>query len=293
MARSSEVRERWVDANGLRFHCVEAGDVNGQLVLLLHGFPEFWRSWKHQIPVLAEDFHVVAVDLRGYNLTDKPATGYSIDDLTDDIRALIAALGVEQAHLVGHDWGGVLAFAFAYRYPRLLSKLAVLNAPHPIRFAEELRNNPAQRLKSWYVAFFQLPWLPELLLSANDYAAVERIFRHDSIRPGTFSDEDILAYKGALAVPGALTCVLAYYRNALKLDDFAARWSEEKISSPTQILWGIRDVALELTLTDQLERFFAGPLSIERIPNSGHWVQLEAPEAVNACLVPFLRGRSP
>lgn len=292
MARSSEVH-RWVDANGLRFHCVEAGDIHGQLVLLLHGFPEFWRSWKHQIPVLAEDFHVVAVDLRGYNLTDKPATGYGIDDLTDDIRALIAALGAERASLVGHDWGGILAFAFAYRYPQWLSKLAVLNAPHPIRFAEELRNNPAQRLKSWYVAFFQLPWLPELVLSANDYAAIERIFRHDSIRPGAFSDEDILAYKGAIAMPGALTGALAYYRHALKLDDFAARWSAKKILSPTQILWGIRDVALEVSLIDHLEGFFDGPLSIERIPDSGHWVQMEAPEVVNACLVKFLQGRSP
>jgi pimeloyl-ACP methyl ester carboxylesterase len=284
------MRKRFVTTNGIRFHLVEDGHPEAPLVLLLHGFPEFWYSWRHQIPVLAEHFRVVAPDLRGYHLSDKPETGYDIPTLSDDVAALIEELGAARAHVVGHDWGGAVAWAFAHRHPRLLDRLAILNGPHPLRYAEVMRANPAQALKSWYILAFQIPGLPEAVIAADDYAFVERTFRHSSVRPGTFSDDDIRAYKQALALPGAVTWPLEYYRANFRRagqvsDDFPGT-----VEAPTLIIWGLDDFALEPEQALGLERYVSGPLRVETIAGASHWIQQEAPDEVNRLLVAFLQS---
>ncbi|BAC92200.1 alpha/beta fold hydrolase [Gloeobacter violaceus] len=281
------MRHAFLEANDLRFHYAEQGMPDAPLVLLLHGFPDFWYSWRHQIPVLGEHFRVVAPDLRGYHLTDKPAGGYDLLTLSDDVRELILALGAREAIVVGHDWGGAIAWVFAHRCPAMCTKLVILNAPHPLRFAEELRSNPQQLLKSWYILFFQLPWLPERLIEWNDYDFIEAAFRHAEVRPGSFSDAEIRRYKQAAAMPGAMTCALQYYRSALSAPPPPETYNQP-VACPTLLIWGERDFALETRLTRNLERFVSGPLQVERLPDCSHWVHQEDPTGVNQLLVPFL-----
>jgi epoxide hydrolase 4 len=285
------MQDLYIRANGIQFHIIEEGDKEQPILMFLHGFPEYWYSWRHQIPVMAQNFYVVAPDLRGYNLTDKPNAGYDLDTLVDDVFALMKASDKETITLVAHDWGGVIAWAFAYRYPQCLDKLVVLNCPHPVRLAEELRSNPQQLLMSWYFFFFQLPWLPEILFSANNYEFVEKAFRAHQIRPGTFSYADIANYKQAIAQPGALTAAINYYRNSLNLGQLGAisdRYINAKIKSPTMLIWGVEDFAFTLALTRNMKRFFDSEFRLELIPECSHWTQQEAPEEVNKLLQAFL-----
>ena len=184
------------------------------MCLALHGFPEFWYSWRHQLPALAAaGFRAVAPDLRGYNLSDKPpgVAGYRMEHLVADVAGLVRGTGRPRAAVVGHDWGGAIAWTFAMRHPELVERLVVLNAPHPAAFLRELRT-PAQLLRSWYVFFFQLPGLPEWYVRRRDFALLERALRRGAVRPGAFSDEDVRLCKEALARPGALTAAINYYR---------------------------------------------------------------------------------
>jgi pimeloyl-ACP methyl ester carboxylesterase len=273
---------KYMRVNDIQMHYVTAGQ--GSLVLLLHGFPEFWYSWRYQIPVLAEQFTVVAPDLRGYNETDKPAWGYEPDVLAADVVALIDALGQRDAHLVGHDWGGMIAWLVAISYPQRVRKLAILNAPHPARFAEHLASSPRQLLRSWYMGFFQLPLLPEALLRANDYAAIEQALRGSAVNKQAFSDEDIAAYKDAISKPGALRAALTYYRRLPSL--LGRRFGN--VDAPTLLIWGEQDLALDPALVGGTERYVPN-LQVRRIPESGHWVQQEASQKVNQYLLEFLR----
>lgn len=281
----SELRHEYVQVNGIRVHYVTAG--RGPLVLLLHGFPEFWYAWRHQIPALAEHFTVVAPDQRGYNETDKPAWGYEIDVLVADVLGLIEALGHERAIVVGHDWGGAVAWATAIARPHRVERLAILNAPHPAVFAEHLRTNRAQQRRSWYMGFFLLPALPELAFKANDYALLERIFR-EQIPAGTFGDEDLAAYKDALSKPGALTAALNWYRAAGRQ---GARGlytgTQMRCDVPTLLIWGEADVALGPELVDGTAQYVPD-LTVRRLPGVSHWVQQEAPAQVNRFLLEFL-----
>jgi pimeloyl-ACP methyl ester carboxylesterase len=166
-ASARGMAHRWVDVGGLRLHCVEAGA--GPLVVLLHGFPEFWYAWRHQIPALAAvGFRVVALDLRGYNTSDKPARvrDYRPRVLAQEVADLIVALSAGSAAVAGHDWGGGLAWLLAMQHPKRVERLVVLNAPHPVRFLKGL-GSPRQLRRSWYVLAFQLPWLPERLGAAR------------------------------------------------------------------------------------------------------------------------------
>jgi pimeloyl-ACP methyl ester carboxylesterase len=276
---------RYVRVNDIRVHYVTAGE--GPPVLLLHGFPEFWRGWRRQIPALAERFTVVAPDLRGYNETDRPLRGYETDTLVSDVAGLIAALGYERAALVGHDWGGALAWLTAMRYPQRVERLAVLNCPHPARFAQALRTSPSQLLRSWYMGFFQLPLLPEAFLSANNYAAIDQIFRGAERRPGTFSDEDLAAYKSALSRPGALTAALNYYRSGWQAIGRIVAGDVPPIEAPAMLIWGDDDLALGPELAEGNERY-APNLVLHRIPNCSHWVQHEQSDRVNELLLDFL-----
>ena len=269
--------------NNVRLHWVEAGA--GPPVLLLHGFPQFWWMWRHQIGPLANaGFRVIAPDLRGYNLSDKPSgvSAYRMENLVADVEALIRHAGAQRAHVVGHDWGGLIAWWLAMLAPERVDRLAVLNAPHPRAFRREIRT-PDQMLRSWYAAAVQVPVVPEAAIRANDFALLERAFRASTVRPGAFTDDDIRRYKEAAAHPGALTAMLNYYRAAAR----RPAPPTSRIDRPTLLIWGKRDQALSLRLTYGLERWVPG-IRIERIPDASHWVAEEAPERVAALLADFL-----
>jgi pimeloyl-ACP methyl ester carboxylesterase len=288
------VRHKYANINGIRLHYVEAGPSGGEgqdkVCLALHGFPEFWYSWRYQIPALAAaGFRVLAPDLRGYNLSHKPpgVASYRLEALTEDVAGLVAHDGASSAAVVGHDWGGGIAWTLAMRRPNLVRKLAVLNAPHPAAFLRELRR-PGQLARSWYMFFFQLPWLPELLFRAGNYAVLERTLRRDPVRPGAFTEDDIRRYKEALSQPGALTAGINYYRAAFRHLRRASR-NLAPITVRTLLIWGERDRYLSRCLTEGLERWVPG-IRVERLPRASHWVQLDAPERVNELLIEFLRA---
>ena len=276
--------------NGVRLHYVEAG--SGPLVLLLHGFPEFWYSWRHQIPaVAAAGFHVLAPDLRGYNLSDKPSgvPAYRLEILLEDVVGLIRHAGEEKAIIVGHDWGGVLAWHLAMYHPQVVEKLIVLNAPHPAAYWRELRSWEQLR-KSWYVLFFQVPGLPEQVIAAGDYDALDRMLHRKPVHPEAFTAEDVRLYKQALARPGALTAALNYYR-ALRYPDKRAAQDRAPIHIPTLLLWGEQDSYLSPRLTEGLGRWVTD-LRVVRFPDASHFVQNDVPERVNRLMIDFLRGQS-
>lgn len=275
--------------NGLGFHVVEKGD--GPLVLLLHGFPEFWYAWRHQIPALAAaGFRVVAPDLRGYNLSGKPRgiASYGVETLAADVAALVKGLGEESAFVAGHDWGGALAWYLPLLHPGLVRRLAILNAPHPGAFRRELKRSAVQRKKSSYILFFQLPWLPEKKIRGNDFALLSKMLRRDPVRLGAFTDEDVARYREALARPGALTAALNWYRAALRHPPRLPR-ERRTIDVPTLVVWGEKDRYLGPALAEGLERWVPD-VTVERIPDASHWVQADAPERVNELLVRFFRA---
>lgn len=278
------IQHGYIHVNGIRMHYVTDG--SGPLLLLLHGFPEFWYSWRHQIPALSPHFTVVAPDLRGYNETDKPAWGYEVDVLVADVVQLIQALGYRRAIVAGHDWGGALAWYLAMVYPQRVERLITMNTPHPALFAKALRSNPGQILRSLYVPFFQLPWLPETLLRANDYALIERALRDQAIRKETFSDDDIQAFKDAISKPGALTAALNWYRGLRHSRDWLLD-APMHVNAPTLLIWGQADRALSTELTYGTEQYVPD-LHIRYIPNGSHWVQQEQPEMVNRYMREFL-----
>jgi epoxide hydrolase 4 len=204
----------FIQTNGLRLHVVQAGPPEGPLVVLLHGFPEFWRSWKKQIaPLAAAGYRVVAPDQRGYNLSDVPKQvgAYAMDELVRDVVGLLDALGRTDCNLAGHDWGAAVAWTTSMAHPQRVKKLAILNVPHPAVMLDYLRKRPSQMIKSWYIGFFQIPGLAEWLVSRNDYAQGARALVGTS-RPGTFSEEDIAEYKQAWKNSGGFTGMIHWYR---------------------------------------------------------------------------------
>jgi epoxide hydrolase 4 len=285
---TSEPRHAFVEANGVRFHYAELG--GGPLVLLLHGFPECWYSWRAQLPALAAaGYRAVAPDMRGYNLTDKPRSGYNIEQLVDDVVAIAAALGEERAHVVGHDWGGIVAWQLAWRRPEFVRSLVVMNAPHPAAFGRYLRGNVKQMLKSSYMLFFQIPGLPERILTRRRAAAVAAAFRRNARRPEAFSADDLEVYREAMLRPGAAGCTLAYYRQAVRQGPGA--WPKSPIVVPTFVLWGEGDPVLQLGMNDHLGDWVKN-LTFRPIADCGHWTQQEQPDVVNRELVDWLRSHT-
>jgi pimeloyl-ACP methyl ester carboxylesterase len=278
--------DREATVNGVRLHYVEAGA--GPLVVLLHGFPEFWYSWRFQIPVLAAaGYRVVAPDMRGYNLSEKPGgvSSYRIEHLVDDVVALIRHLGEKSAVIVGHDWGGVVAWYLPMLRPEAVRGLVVMNAPHPVRFLSVLMT-PAQFFRSLYVFFFQLPWIPEALLSCCGYKALDDAL---SSGPAKMSEEDRRLYREAIAQPGALTAALNYYRAAGRRGPMRIQREARRIEVPTLLIWGERDAFLRTSNTEGLEPHVLD-LSIERIPSGSHWVQVDSAERVNELLTGYLKA---
>jgi pimeloyl-ACP methyl ester carboxylesterase len=280
---------QFVITNRIRLHYVTQGE--GDLVILLHGFPEFWYSWRHQIPALSRHFKVVVPDLRGYNYSDKPLTGYDLDTLSEDIRGLIQGLGYKTAHIAGHDWGGAIAWHLAQKFPQVLNRLAILNAPHPQKFIQALSSNIDQIRRSWYLFAFQIPAIPEWIIQQNLKNFVLDIFRNQAVRKGAFTAEDNQIYQEALEKPGVLASALNYYRNFFN----PQQWLQQSISPtspidvPTLILWGEDDSFLSKQLTEGMEKLIKAPFKLKFIPQCGHWIQQEVPQTVNRELVNFFR----
>ncbi len=283
----------YADVNGIRLHYAEAGSGD-KLVILLHGFPEFWYSWRKQLEALSGDFHVVAPDLRGYNLSDKPSRveDYKIDKVVADVIGLIDHFGAKQAAVVGHDWGAGVAWAIAQKHPERVSKLAVMQVP--IAAAWRANMSLKQLLRSWYMFFFQIPRLPEWLISRQDFRAIERTFAGKVITKNSFTAEEIERYKEAARQPGALTGAINYYRaNVIdrlltRTPDTAANQSSGRIRVPTLFIFGEQDFAIIPATVRGLDKYIDAYYREVRIPNSGHWVQNEAPAEVNAALLDFL-----
>jgi pimeloyl-ACP methyl ester carboxylesterase len=285
------VRHGYAQVGDVRLHYAECGE-GPRLVLLLHGFPECWYSWRHQLKALGRRYRVVAPDLRGYNLSDKPGRveDYRVNRLVDDVTGLIRQLGHREAAVVGHDWGAAVAWAVAQHYPDYVWRLAALQVPPPAVWAKNL--SLRQLLRSWYMFFFQLPRVPEWWIRRDDFAGLGKMFRATS-RPGTFTDADVEFYKAALKEPGALTAAINYYR--ANLGRFLTRRSDggeirrhERVRVPTLFIFGERDMAILPETAAGVADYVNAPYTELRLARANHWVQQEYPAEVNAALLSFL-----
>jgi len=274
-----------LSVNGVELHTVVAGE--GPLVVLLHGFPEFWFSWRHQIPALvAAGYRVAVPDQRGYNLSSKPrgSAAYRVGTLARDVLDLATALGGDRFHLVGHDWGGAVAWHTAQMAGDRLLSLSILNVPHPRRMAASFRTLRQLR-KSWYMFFFQLPWLPERAIRAGGFAGLRRMLARDPARPGAFTDEDVQRYVAALAQEGAVTGAVNWYRAAFRRG-LGQTLKGAVVQVPTQVIWGQGDRYLGEELAEPGSSLVPD-CRVLRIPDASHWVQVDAPDAVNQALLEF------
>ena len=278
------VRHHTADLDGVTLHYVESGKETGKPVLLLHGFPEFWYSWRYQIVALREaGYRVLAPDQRGYNTSSKPPRirDYTIDQLVGDVLGLLDHLGLDRVHLVGHDWGGVVAWFAMMLHPERFDRLTIMNMPHPRRMEEGLRTLRQLR-KSWYAGFFQIPFLPEKVVAANDYAALRKMFR-EQVRNNPMTDEQIDPYIKAASVEGALRGMMNWYRAAGR-----ESWKRyyRPIESPVLVIWGVHDTALGEELAEPPADLVSN-YRLEKL-DASHWVQIDAPDAVNRLLLHFL-----
>jgi pimeloyl-ACP methyl ester carboxylesterase len=272
--------------NDIRLHYAEAGDADAPLVILLHGFPDFWWGWRRQMGPLAEaGLRVVAPDQRGYNLSSKPPRfqSYDLDILSSDVIALADALGSPKVRLVGHDFGGLVAWWAATCHPDRVERLAVINAPHPEVVSPYMQRHPTQMMRSLYAGFFQLPWLPETALSAGNFAMLRQALTGSS-RAGAFTSADLDRYERAWAEPGALKAMLDWYR-ALRVK---ARLRDARVTVPTLLVWGRQDPFLETGLAEESLALCDDAKSVF-FERASHWVQLEEVDAVNQALIEFLR----
>jgi epoxide hydrolase 4 len=283
--------EHFAKVNGIQLHYVEEGQ--GELVILLHGFPEFWFGWRHQIPVFSKKYRVVAVDMRGYNLSDKPTgiQNYKIEILAKDIADLVKALGEEKAIIVGHDWGGAVAWVVATLYPEVVRKLAVLNVCHPSEMKKALMGfNLAQWKKSYYMFLFQLPRLPERFLGRDLKGFFTKAFTTFLPKGRTLNitEDEINKYVEAYSQPGALTATINYYRATFR--QLGGLHITGKLQMPVLMIWGENDVALGKELTYNTKDYCTG-LEIIYDPTSGHFIQHDNAELVNEKLLEFFEKK--
>jgi pimeloyl-ACP methyl ester carboxylesterase len=308
MISEPAISHHYANINGIRLHYAETGSGDN-LVILLHGFPEFWYSWRHQLTALGENYHVVAPDMRGYNLSDKPSRveDYRLEVLVEDVVDLIKHFGARKAAIVAHDWGAAVAWAVAQKYPERVSKLVVLQVPPAAVWRANL--SLRQLLRSWYMFFFQLPRIPEWVIGRKDFAALNHTFKETVARKGTFSDADIELYREALRKPGAITAAVNYYRanvrrilsrqhtggtpggNGESKTDQATPGSDGRIRVPTLFIFAEQDFAILPATVRGIGERVAAPYSELRIADSGHWVQNEAAAEVNEALIDFLSSQ--
>ena len=284
-SRSSSLETLAFQSGEIGLHAVAVGPKDGPVVVLLHGFPEFWYGWRKQIePLAAAGFRVIAPDQRGYNLSSKPAgvVSYALPELVSDIIAIADQLGQEKIFLAGHDWGGAVAWSAALLYPQRIAKLAVLNCPHPSIMLKFLNTRLRQLLRSWYVFFFQLPWLPETFFSVFNYQlAVRAVLR--SSRAGTFSSADLAQYRAAWSQPGALTAMINWYRALFRQ---RTKFADRTVHVPTRILWGDGDAFLLSEMAQESLRYCADA-ELYTFANASHWLQHEEPARVSELLIDF------
>jgi len=295
--RNSDFSDGYADVNGVRLHYVSAGE--GELILFAHGFPEFWHMWRPQLAEFGRDHHAVALDMRGYNLSSKPegVDNYEVDILAEDFRALAEHLGYDKFTVVAHDWGGIVAWAFAIKHPEYLEKLIIINAPHPGIFARLFDGNPDQQAASQYMLLFRSP-MAEEALSADNYSVLLNAIQTEATN---FTEEDKREYVEAWSRPGALTGGLNYYR-AMPFEpppageaasESAARFLAStprelfEVKVPTLVIWGEQDMALTVHNLDGLEEYVPD-LTIERIPDGSHWVVGERPDLINELIRGFI-----
>ncbi|HEX5706573.1 MAG TPA: alpha/beta fold hydrolase [Pyrinomonadaceae bacterium] len=291
----SEFRHGYAQVGDVRLHYVEHG-AGERLVVLLHGFPECWYSWRHQLKALGARYRVVAPDLRGYNLSDKPkrVSDYRVEKLVDDVTGLIRHFGAREAAVVGHDWGAAVAWSVAQRFPEYVWKMAALQVPPGAAWARNVTLR--QLVRSWYMFFFQLPAVPEWVMRRGDFRGLGETLRRTS-RPGTFTDKDINVLKAALRQPGALTAAINYYRaNVLSLllrrgprgaveGEVGA---DGRVRVPVLFIYGEQDFAIIPETVRGVADFVDAPYREVRLARANHWVQQEYPSEVNAALLSFL-----
>jgi epoxide hydrolase 4 len=280
----SGLREGFAEVGDVTLHYLEAGE--GQLVVLLHGFPEFSYGWRDQIAELAAaGYRVVAPDMRGYNLSSRPKgiRKYSAAKVADDIYGLIHALGADSAMIVGHDWGGTVAWTLAMNHPEVVDRLAILDASHPRKLQKGLFN-PRQLLRSWYFFFFTLPWLPEVVVRARNFRFFRRFLR--DARP-EYTPEEMARYIEAWSQPGALTGMIDYYRYSVLTPPWKAWKAIRTVTAPTLVIWGGRDRFLGQQLAEPEHHDVPNLDRVVRLPNASHWVHHDEAERVNELLVEF------
>jgi epoxide hydrolase 4 len=296
-ARPDAIRHDFAEINGVRIHYASAGA--GKLILFLHGFPEFWYAWREQLAEFGRDHLAVAPDMRGYNLSSKPpeVERYEISQLVGDVRALVAHLGAKLCVLVGHDWGGVVAWSVAIASPDVVEKLVVINAPHPGVFQRELRENPAQQQASQYMLMFRNSGA-EAMIFANNFALFQAGILGEGLRQGYFTEADRLAYVEAWSQPGALTGGLNYYRASKagppsgtgdEASGMKMNFPSLDVKVPTLVIWGEKDTYLLTGNLNGLDQFVPS-VRIERVPDATHWVVHEKPTLVNSLIRDFVRS---
>lgn len=292
MLNQENYEHKTISTNGINLHVVVAGPEDGKPLFLLHGFPEFWGCWHHQIPYFAEQgYRVIVPDQRGYNLSDKPpkAKDYHIDILAKDMVGLADALGYETFYLVGHDWGAAVSWWMAHRYPERIIKMGILNVPYPSLLAKAFRSSFKQLLRSWYMFFFQIPRIPEWLLSMRNYNTMLRMMKNSSL-PDAFNDEYLNALREAWSQPGALRGMINWYRAMFRAGVRGGESGRGKlrITVPTLILWGEQDIALEKHLAEA-SAAICDDAQVIFFPDATHWVQHDKPNEVNEHLANFFK----
>uniref|UniRef100_A0A2K6MGK5 Epoxide hydrolase 4 n=1 Tax=Rhinopithecus bieti TaxID=61621 RepID=A0A2K6MGK5_RHIBE len=269
--------------SGLRFHYVAAGERGKPLMLLLHGFPEFWYSWRYQLREFKSEYRVVALDLRGYGETDAPIhrQNYKLDCLITDIKDILDSLGYSKCVLIGHDWGGMIAWLIAICYPEMVMKLIVINFPHPNVFTEYILRHPAQLLKSSYYYFFQIPWFPEFMFSINDFKVLKHLFTSHSTGIGRkgcqLTTEDLEAYIYVFSQPGALSGPINHYRNIFS----CLPLKHHMVTTPTLLLWGENDAFMEVEMAEVTKIYVKNYFRLTILSEASHWLQQDQPDIVN------------
>ena len=282
------VENIYLATTNIRMEVISTGD--GPLMIYLHGFPEMAKSLRRQLDYFGQrGWRAAAPNMRGYGGSERPHRGYDVDTLADDILGVLRYYGEKSAVIVGHDWGGVVAWHFAYRYPESTRALVILNAPHPVRLEQVLKSSRRQRFKSLYMLAFQIPDLPEWYLKRFGAKPVADIIHRSAVRKEAFSTEDLKEYSRNMARPGALRAGIEYYREARRgIGRLRKFYRGKKITAPTLVIWAQQDQFLGPELAEDLEQFIDAPLEVVPIERCGHWVQQEAPDEVNEAMEKFL-----